>query len=57
MGLNKQPSYVVFSGATGANAGCLMPLAIAAKPLKRRKTAMGSHWKKLAWIWVWRYVG
>jgi hypothetical protein len=25
-----------------------------AKPLKRLKTAMGSYWKKLAWIWVWR---
>jgi hypothetical protein len=34
-----------------------MPLAEAAKPLKRLKTAMGSYWKKLAWIWVWRHVG
>jgi hypothetical protein len=31
--------------------------ARAAKPLKRLKTAMGSYWKKLAWIWVWRHVG
>jgi hypothetical protein len=30
-------------------------LARAAKPLKRVKTAMGSYWKKLAWIWVWRH--
>ena len=28
----------------------------AAKPLKRLKTAIGSYWKKLAWIWVWRHV-
>ena len=34
-----------------------MSLAGAAKPLKRLKTAMGSYWKKLAWIWVWRHVG
>jgi hypothetical protein len=27
----------------------------AAKPLKTLKTAMGSYWKKLAWIWVWRH--
>ena len=26
------------------------------QPLKRLKTAMGSYWKKLAWIWVWRHV-
>ena len=31
-----------------------MPLAGASKRLKRLKTAMGSYWKKLAWIWVWR---
>jgi hypothetical protein len=24
--------------------------------LKRLKKAMGSYWKKLAWIWVWRHV-
>jgi hypothetical protein len=41
-----------------------MPIARAAKPLKRLKTAMGSYWKNLAWIgfgatsaWVWRHVG
>ena len=34
-----------------------MPLARAAKRLKRLKTAMGSYWKNLAWIWVWRHVG
>jgi hypothetical protein len=34
-----------------------VPLAGPAKPLKRLKTAMGSYWKKLAWIWVWRHVG
>jgi hypothetical protein len=32
-----------------------MPLARAAKRLKRLKTAMGGYWKKLAWIWVWRH--
>jgi hypothetical protein len=25
--------------------------------LKRLKTTMGSDWKKLAWIWVWRHIG
>jgi len=34
-----------------------MPLARASKCLKRLKTAMGSYWKKLEWIWVWRHVG
>jgi hypothetical protein len=29
----------------------------AAKPLKRLKTAMGSYWKKLAWVWVSRHAG
>ena len=33
-----------------------VPLARAAKPLKRLKTAMGAYWKKLAWIWIWRHV-
>jgi hypothetical protein len=33
-----------------------MPLAGAAKPLKRLKTAMGAYWKKLGWIWVWRHI-
>ena len=33
-----------------------MPLARAAKRLKRLKTAMGGSWKKLAWIWVRRHV-
>jgi hypothetical protein len=32
-----------------------MTLAMAAKPLKKLKTAMGGYWKKLAWIWVWRH--
>ena len=39
-----------------ARGECRMPLARAAKRLKRLKTAMGSYWKKLAWIWVWRHV-
>ena len=37
----------------GANASC----ETGGKRLKRLKTAMGSYWKKLAWIWVWRHVG
>ena len=44
------------NGQGAARGECRAPLAIAAKPLKRHKTAMGSYWKKLAWIWVWRHV-
>jgi hypothetical protein len=41
----------------GRVADASTPLARAAKCLKRLKTAMGSYWKKLVWIWVWRHVG
>jgi hypothetical protein len=32
-----------------------MPLARTAKRLKTLRSAMGSYWKKSAWIWVWRH--
>jgi hypothetical protein len=34
-----------------------VPIARAAKPLKRLKTAICAYWKNLAWIWIWRHVG
>jgi hypothetical protein len=52
--LNKAAAVCVFS-EMGRGGKRRMPLARAAKPLKRLKTAMGSSWKKLAWIWVWRH--
>jgi hypothetical protein len=51
--LKKTAVLCVFSEA-GSGRQWRMPLAIAAKRLKRPKTAMGAYWKKLAWIWVWR---
>src|SRR5271155_565526 len=54
--LNKTAVVCVFSKMGRGGKG-RMPLARAAKRLKRLKTAMGSYWKKLAWIWVWRHVG
>ena len=53
LGLNKTDSHTVFTRGECLNASC--ESARAAKSLKRLKTAMGSYWKKLAWIWVWRH--
>jgi hypothetical protein len=52
--LHKTAVVCVFS-ETGRRGKGRMPLASAAKRLKRLKTAMGGCWKKLAWIWVWRH--
>jgi hypothetical protein len=55
--LNKTTVCVRFLSRGRQGADAEMPLARAAKRLKRLKMAMGSYWKKLAWIWVWRRVG
>ena len=56
-GLNKTGTECVLCKMGRAASGeCRTPLAIAAKPLKKLKTAMGSYWKKLAWIWVGHHV-
>jgi len=58
-GLDKATVACVFMevGRAPARGERRMPLARAAKRMKRLKTAMGSYWKKLAWIWLWRHVG
>jgi hypothetical protein len=57
IGLDKSAAVWVFRKmGRGGKSERRKPLAGAAKPLKKLKTAMGGYWKKLAWIWVWRHV-
>jgi hypothetical protein len=60
MVLNRTVTVCVFCkrGRGPARGEYRLPFAFlrwAAKLLKSLKTAMGSYWKKLTWIWVWRH--